>query len=67
MGTGRLYSATEAASRLGVTPETVKAYCRVGKLAAKKVGPRQQWFVPAAEIARLRREWGMGALGRGGV
>lgn len=53
----KLYTVREAADALGVTPDTVKAYCRSGRLRAKKVGPKQAWAVRGTEIRRLRRKW----------
>jgi excisionase family DNA binding protein len=51
------YTPREAADLLGVTPDTVKAYCRNGKLKARQVGPKKQWMVTGAEIKRLQKEW----------
>ena len=53
----KFYNSERAAALLRVKPETVKAYCRKGKLHGKQVGPRSQWMVPGKEIVRLRKEW----------
>ena len=55
----RMYTAREAAILLGVTPDTVKSYCRDGKIAGKQVGPKQNWMVAGTEIARLRASWNL--------
>lgn len=54
-----LYSMREAAEFLDVTPETVKMYCRNGKLKGQKVGPKREWKVRGSEINRLRDEWNL--------
>ena len=53
------YSARDAAELLEVTPDTVKAYCRDGKVKGRQVGPKKQWMVPGGEIKRLRKEWNL--------
>jgi excisionase family DNA binding protein len=55
----RNYTTREAAELLGVTPDTVKAYCRNQKLNALRVGPKKQWMVTGTEISRLRKEWNL--------
>jgi excisionase family DNA binding protein len=53
------YTTREAADLLQVTPETVKAYCRNGKLKGRQVGPKKQWMVPVEEIKKLQKEWNL--------
>ena len=55
----QLYSAREAAQFLEVTPDTVKSYCRSGKISGKQVGPKKNWMVLGSEIARLRKDWNL--------
>lgn len=51
----------EAATSLGVTPDTLRQQIMNGKLRAKKVGP--VWTVTSGEVERYRRE-SLGRLGR---
>jgi excisionase family DNA binding protein len=53
-----LVSATQAADRLGVSRQMVTRWCRLGILAAQKVGAT--WAIDAAsvEALRARREEG---------
>lgn len=55
------YNAREAASLLKeeVTEATVKEYCKQGKVAAKKVGPKKRWMISGASIKKLRKDWGI--------
>jgi predicted transcriptional regulator len=53
------YSAREAADLLEVTEETVKKYCRNGKIKGKQIGPKKRWHVQGIEIVRLRKAWGL--------
>jgi len=55
----QLYSARKAADFLKVTAETVKKYCRTGKIKGKQLGPKKLWHVPGAEITRLHKAWGL--------
>ena len=57
----RLYMTRDAVHFLDgyITELTLKTYCREGRIEAKKIGPRQQWHVPGAELLRLRKEWGL--------
>lgn len=55
----RQYSAREAANLLGVTPDTVKGYCRDGKITGKRVGPKKNWMVVGSEIVRLLASWNL--------
>ncbi len=57
--TKKSYSAREAADLLGVTPDTVKAYCRTGELNGKQVGPKKQWMISGSEVKRKRKEWNL--------
>jgi len=47
---GRAYSVSEAAERLGLTPQAIRARINVGTLPAEKVGA--QWTIPAAAVER---------------
>jgi len=55
----RGYSAKETAVLLEVTEETVKKYCRTGKLKGKRVGAKMRWHVRGSEIVALREKWGL--------
>ena len=59
IGKDQWYSAREAADLLGVTEDTVKKYCRNGKVKGKQVGPKNRWHVQGVEIVRLRKGWGL--------
>jgi hypothetical protein len=39
------------------TAETVKRYCRTGKLKGKKTGPKRVWHVLGSSIIALRKDW----------
>jgi hypothetical protein len=54
--TERMYTTREAAGLFGVTPETVKSYCRSGRIKGRQVAPKKEGMVPATEIKRLLRE-----------
>ena len=41
------------------TPETIKRYCRNGKLKGKKKGAKQVWHVLGSSIIALRKKWGL--------
>ena len=55
------YTLAETAALLkngGVTTtETIKRYCRSGKLKGKKKGAKQKWHVLGSSIKALRQEW----------
>jgi hypothetical protein len=55
------YTLAETAAFLkdgGVTTtETIKRYCRTGKLKGKKKGAKQMWHVLGSSIKALREEW----------
>jgi hypothetical protein len=52
------YTPVEAVELLGVTVETIKAYCRNGTLKhAYQVGPRKEWRVRGGGIKKLRDQW----------
>lgn len=58
----KFYTPAEAAALLEVKEATVKGYCRAGRasgipLVTKKVGPRHEWRIQGASIARLREAW----------
>lgn len=46
---------TEAAVRLGLTPDTLRQQIHAGKLKATKHGPGLWWVTPA-EVERYRAE-----------
>lgn len=48
----KLYTASEAADKIGVHPQTVKKWHREGKLRAVKIGERWLRF-PSSEIDRI--------------
>lgn len=55
------YTPAEAVALLGVTAETIKAYCRDNTLdGAYRVGPRKEWRVPGRSIQELRDKWEKG-------
>ena len=54
-----MYSARKAADLLEVTAETVKKYCRNGKIKGKRRGPKKIWHVQGSEIIKLRKAWGL--------
>jgi hypothetical protein len=39
------------------TTETIKRYCRTGKLKGKKKGAKKTWHVLGSSIEALREEW----------
>jgi predicted site-specific integrase-resolvase len=45
-------TSTDAAGRLGVSPQTITAYCRAGKMGTR-IGGR--YVLTAAEVARFKR------------
>lgn len=53
-----LMTLRSASERLGITPDTLRAQIRRGRLRAKKLG--RDWLVERAEVDRYRRE----SLGR---
>ena len=55
-----LLTLREAAPRLGITADTLRAQIRRGRLHATKLG--RDWIVDAAEVARYERT----SLGRSG-
>lgn len=44
---------TEAASRLGLTPDTLRQQIHAGHLKARKIG--RDWWVTDSEVNRYRR------------
>jgi excisionase family DNA binding protein len=56
----KTFTVREAADILGVTPDTVKGYCRTKRLRSRKVGPKRAWAIPGAEIRRLLKDWNAG-------
>jgi excisionase family DNA binding protein len=55
-----LLTLKEAATRLGITADTLRAQIRRGRLRATKLG--RDWLVEVAEVARYERV----SLGRAG-
>lgn len=57
------YTVTQTAAFLrdgGVsTAETIKRYCRNGKLQGKKKGAKGAWHVLGSSIIALREEWAL--------
>lgn len=49
----RPLSAGEFASRLGVSPKTVRKWLRDGEVRGKRVGDKGHWLVPESEAERL--------------
>ncbi len=43
----------EAAQRLKVSAETVRAWVKAGKLAGVRIGPRAGFRVPSSDVERL--------------
>lgn len=64
------YSVDEAAALLGKASYTVREWCRLGRIRAKKLrharGPHAEWVVSREEIARIQRD-GLLPLNRGHV
>ena len=56
------YPARKAADLLKVTAETVKKYCRNGKIKGRQVGPKKRWHVQGAGIMRLHEAWGLDGI-----
>jgi excisionase family DNA binding protein len=56
-----LMTLIKAAAQLGVTPDTLRAQIRRGRLRATKLG--RDWLVEAAEVARYERT-SLGRVGR---
>jgi hypothetical protein len=48
-----LMTLPDAARDLGIAPSTLRLQVKLGKLEARKVGPR--WYVDTAEVERYRR------------
>ena len=64
------YPAREAAPHLGVTVETVKKYCRDGKvhgkgpkgqwtiaIHCKRVGPKGEWTMLGSDVVKVLKAW----------
>ena len=43
----------EVAERLALSPYTVRAYIRDGRLPARRLGGRGHWYVREADLLRL--------------
>ncbi len=56
------YTAHEVAGLLNVTEETVKNYCRSGRLAGKRIGPRKRWHIQGRTVEEKRTEWGLDVI-----
>lgn len=53
---GKMYTVTEAAKELGLTPRTVREYIKRGKINAVKYTKVQQgiWSIPESEIKKIK-------------
>lgn len=49
-----LMTLPDAARSLGIAPSTLRLQVKLGKMAARRVGPR--WYVTVEEVERYRRE-----------
>jgi excisionase family DNA binding protein len=58
-----LLTASQAAEVLSATSQTIRNWIRSGRLRAVRIGNR--FFIPRAEVDRLRRELPAVALGEG--
>jgi excisionase family DNA binding protein len=56
--TPELLRVTDAARLLGVEPKTLKQWVRDGKVRGGRT-PGGHWRIPAAEVERLRRGFGI--------
>jgi hypothetical protein len=52
-----------AAEMLGLDPSTLRRQAGLGRIAAEKIGGGRDWYVPAEEVDRYRRE-NLGRVGR---
>lgn len=59
-GIDAYFATADAARRLGIQPQTVRAAIRRGRITARRIG--RDLFVPIAEVERYRAEY----LGRPG-
>lgn len=50
---GRYLKVREVAERLAITPYTVRAYIRDGRLPARRLGGRGHWYVREADLLML--------------
>jgi hypothetical protein len=54
------YTVDEAAAWLGKAPYTVREWCRLGRIQARKQaharGPHPEWVIAHGELARVRAE-----------
>lgn len=48
--TERLYTVTEAAQELGCSPDAVRRWCRLGRLASFKVGPTGMYRIRVEDL-----------------
>lgn len=48
--TERVYTVTEAAKVLGCSPDAVRRWCRLGRLASYKVGPTGMYRIRVEDI-----------------
>ena len=52
-GMDKHYKVREVAQRLAITPYTVRAYIKEGRLPARRLGGRGHWYVREADLLRL--------------
>lgn len=54
IGDEEVLTTTQAAERIGVSPDTLQSQIRRGKIAAERFG--RQWMIKANELQRYRDE-----------
>lgn len=54
IGDEEVLTITQAAERIGVSPDTLQSQIRRGKIAAERFG--RQWMIEANELQRYREE-----------
>ncbi len=58
----KFYAPPVAAKFLGVTPDTVKAYCRKGKLKGERGGLKQVWRIRGSVLQEFHARWKLATL-----
>ena len=55
------YSPREAVEHLDrqVREDTLKGYCREGRVEAKKFGPKNEWRIRGRSLLEIRKQWGL--------